>query len=92
MTSAYFMAVSVFFIGINIPMSWSILQAIIPSKLVGTAAGLQNGTSQFIAGLAPAIMGYLIGVTGSYLGGLMYLVAWGTIGAACATVLAFRKY
>ena len=92
MTSAYFMAISVFFLGINIPMSWSILQAIVPGKLVGSAAGLQNGTSQFIAGLAPAIMGYLIGVTGGYLGGLMYLVAWGTIGAACAAVLAFKKY
>lgn len=90
--SAYLIAVSVFFLGINIPMSWSILQAVVPSRLVGTAAGLQNGSSQFIAGLAPAIIGYIIGATGSYIGGLMYLVAWGTLGALCSFALVLKKY
>jgi len=92
MTSAYLIAVSVFFLGINIPMSWSILQAVVPGKQIGTAAGLQNGTSQFIAGLGPAIIGYLIGATGGYLGGLMYLVVWGAVGATCAGILVLKKY
>ena len=91
MISAYAIAVSMFFLGINIPMNWAIAQSVVPSNLIGTAAGLHNGMSQFVAALAPVMIGYLIGITGSYMGGLMYMVGFGVAGSLCSFALVFRK-
>ncbi|MDR3564280.1 MAG: MFS transporter [Negativicutes bacterium] len=92
LTAAYAMAMAMFFIGMHNPTSWTILQKIVPSNLVGTASGIHNGTSQFIGAFVPAVVGYLISTTGgSYTAGLMCLVAAGAIGACCVTVLVFRE-
>ena len=90
-TSAYCMSVAMFFMGVHIPTSWTILQKIVPSYLIGTAAGCSNGTSQFVGAFTPAIVGYIIGATGSYMNGLLFMVAAGTFGTICVTILAFRK-
>jgi len=91
MMSAYAIAVAMFFLGINVPMAWSITQAVVPANLVGAAAGLHNGMSQLVAAAAPLMIGYLIGITGSYVGGIMYMVAFGGIGALCAIALIPKK-
>ena len=39
----------------------------------------------------PAIVGYIIGATGSYLNGLLFMVAAGAIGTCFVIILALRK-
>jgi sugar phosphate permease len=90
--SAIFLAISMFFKGVSQPMAWTVLQAFMPSKIIGQAAGLQNGSSQLIGSLSPIVIGYLISVTGTYTAGLMYLVVFGFIGATSGLYLVYRKY
>ena len=73
-------------------MAWTVLQAFIPADRMGQAAGLQNGSAQLVSSLSPMMVGMLFGATGSYTAGLMYLVAFGLLGAACAYYLILRKY
>lgn len=92
LSAAYCMAMAMFFVGLHNPMSWTILQKIVPANLVGTAAGLHNGTSQFIGAFVPAIMGYLISTNGgSYTAGLMFLVAAGAFSACTGIILSLRR-
>jgi len=90
--SAGLLCVALFFKGVSIPMAWTVLQAFVPAKMIGQAAGLQNGSAQLIGSLSPMIVGFLIGTTGTYRAGLMYLVAFGLLGAACGFYLVLRKY
>jgi len=85
------MAVAMFFIGLNLASTFTIVQKIAPANLIGTAAGLHNGSSQFLGAFVPVIVGYVIATTGSYMGGLMFMVAAGAIGACCAVTLMLRK-
>jgi len=91
MTAALCMAMSMFFMGLNIPASFTIVQKIAPAHLIGAAAGLHNGSSQFLGAFVPAIVGYVIATTGSYMGGLLFMVTAGAIGACFVAVLSFRK-
>ena len=50
--------------------------------------GLANGSSAF----APALIGYFIAITGSYIGGLMFLVGLGALGFLCMFILSLQKY
>ena len=90
--SACLLCVALFFKGVSIPMAWTVLQAFTPANMMGQAAGLQNGSAQLIGSLSPMIVGFLIGATGTYTAGLMYLVAFGLLGAACGFYLVLRKY
>lgn len=90
--SASLLCVALFFKGASIPMAWTVLQAFIPANMMGQAAGLQNGSAQLVGSLSPMVVGFLIGATGTYTAGLMYLVAFGLLGAACGFYLVLRKY
>ena len=90
--SACLLCVALFFKGVSITMAWTVLQAFIPANIMGQAAGLQNGSAQLVGSLSPMIVGFLIGATGAYTAGLMYLVAFGLLGAACGFYLVLRKY
>jgi len=90
--SACLLCVALFFKGASIPMAWTILQAFIPANMIGQAAGLQNGSAQLVGSLSPMIVGFLIGATGTYTAGLMYLVGFGFLGAVCGFYLVLRKY
>jgi sugar phosphate permease len=90
--SACFLCVALFFKGVSIPMAWTVLQAFVPANMIGQAAGLQNGSAQLVGSLSPMIVGFLIGATGAYTAGLMYLVAFGFLGAGCGFYLVLRKY
>jgi F0F1-type ATP synthase assembly protein I len=59
--------------------------------MIGQAAGLQNGSAQLVSSLSPMIVGFLIGATASYTAGLMYLVAFGLMGAGWGFFLVLRK-
>jgi len=90
--SAGLLCVALLFKGVSIPMAWTVLQAFVPAGMIGQAAGLQNGSAQLVGSLSPMIVGFLIGATGTYTAGLMYLVVFGFLGAACGFFLVLRKY
>jgi sugar phosphate permease len=90
--SAALLCVALYFKGVSLPMAWTVLQAFIPANMMGQAAGLQNGSSQLVGGLSPMIVGFLIGLTGTYTAGLMYLVVFGFLGTACGYYLVLKKY
>ena len=68
-----FLAVGVGFIGLGGPTAWTLMQDIVPGKGISTAAGVMNGVGNGFSSLAPLVIGFLISITGSYMGGLLYL-------------------
>ena len=73
-------------------VAWTLMQGLVPSNTVTTAAGLMNGTANFVSSIMPALIGYVIGVTGSYASGLFVLVGAGLLASVAAAVLTYQKY
>lgn len=73
------------------PPIWVLLQNLVPARSVGTASGIMSGIGSGISAIAPIAIGILIAFTGSYIGGLMYLVGWGVLSAAACSILAFQR-
>jgi len=92
LSAAILISVGIAFIGFGIAPAWAMIQDIVPSKAVGAGTGMMNGVSNGGSAFAPVIMGWLIAITGSYVGGLMYLVGLALLAACFAAILAFQKY
>lgn len=91
-TAAILLSLGIASIGIGLPSSWSLLQQIVPGRAIGAGAGMMNGISNGGSAFAPVLIGFFISVTGSYIGGLMFLVGLGLLGAFCMTILSVQKY
>jgi len=92
MTSAILLSIGVSGIAVTLSGSHSILQSIVPATSVGTATGVFNGIANGISAFSPVAIGYIIGATGSFVGGLLFLVTLAFIGAMAMLVLAVQKY
>jgi len=92
MAAALLISVGIGSLAIGTPAGWSLLQQIVPGKAIGSGAGIMNGVANGISGLAPVAIGVCIALTGNYVGGLMYLVCWGLIGAIACLVLTLQGY
>jgi sugar phosphate permease len=92
MTCAILMSLGIAFVGIGLPTSWSLLQQIIPAKAMGAGAGMMNGVSNGGSAFSPVLIGFFISLTGSYMGGLMFLVSLAVLGGLSMLVLTFQKY
>jgi MFS-type transporter involved in bile tolerance (Atg22 family) len=92
MAAVIYISLGIGSLGVGQPANWSLLQQIVPAKAIGTGAGVMNGLGNGAAAFAPIVIGWLIGVTGSYVGGLMYLVCLASIGFLAMLVLALQKY
>lgn len=92
MTAAILISLGIASIAIGLPSSWSILQRMVPGKAIGAGAGMMNGLANGGSAFAPVMIGFFITLTGSYVGGLMFLVGIGLLGAACMAVLSAQKY
>jgi len=92
LTAAYLLAFAVAANAAALPATWSLCQEIVPSRALGAGAGLMNGIGSAGGALAPVVIGYIISVTGSYIGGLMYLVALTFTAALCMLGLVIQKY
>ncbi len=90
--SALLMVLGMILWGMSPPVHYALMQRIVPASIVATGIGIDNGLANFGSAMAPAVIGFLIGATGSYLAGLLFLTALGLIGAAGAAVLAFQGY
>jgi hypothetical protein len=51
-----------------------------------------NGIATGVSSISPALIGFVIGVTGKYEGGLFVLVGAGMVAAAATAILVFQKY
>lgn len=91
-TSAIMISIGIAGLGIGMPANHSILQQLVPANTIGAGAGMMNGTSSMISAMSPTIIGMLIATTGSYVGGLMFLVGAGVIGFSCMMILVYQKY
>jgi sugar phosphate permease len=92
-SSAYLIAIAVGFDAVGLSATWSLCQQLVPTRALGTGAGLMNGIGSIGGALWPIIIGYFIGADGgSYVGGLMCLVVSSIAGALCMLALAFKKY
>lgn len=77
-------------IGINefvYPTVWAIMQTSLPSHLLVTGSGIVSGVGNLLSAISPFILGWLIQVSGSYTGGLLFLVAMAALGAVCCVLL-----
>lgn len=61
-----------------------------PAKGISTAAGVMNGVGNGFSALAPLAIGFLISVTGSYVGGLLYLVGCACVGGVAMLILTIK--
>jgi len=91
-TAAVLISLGIASIGLGIAPAWALVQHIVPGKAIGAGAGMMNGISNGGSAFSPVLMGFFISVTGSYVGGLMFLVGLGIFAACCAAVLAYQKY
>ena len=85
-----FMALAV---GINefvYPTVWAIMQTSLPAHLIVTGSGIASGIGNLLSAISPFIMGWLIQVSGNYVGGLLFLVTVAVLGAI-SCVLLYRK-
>lgn len=90
--AAMYLTFGVGAIGFGISPAWTIQQRIIPAHAVGTAGGVMNGITNMYSALIPAIIGWLIAITGTYNAGLMVLVANGLFATVCVMPLVMKKY
>ena len=91
-TAALLISLGIASIGLGIPPAWALVQQIVPGKAIGAGAGMMNGVSNGGSAFAPMLIGIFITMTGSYVGGLMFLVAVGIIASFCTAILAYQKY
>jgi cyanate permease len=68
------------------------VQRIVPGKAIGAGAGMMNGVANGGSAFSPVLMGFFISISGSYVGGLMFLVGLGLFAACCTTILSYQKY
>lgn len=91
-TAALLISVGIASIGLGIAPAWAMVQHIVPGKAIGAGAGMMNGVSNGGSAFSPVLIGFFISASGSYVGGLMFLVGLGLLAACCAAVLAYQKY
>jgi sugar phosphate permease len=90
--SGLLMILGMIMLGIAPPIYFAIMQRLVPGPIMATGIGIDNGLANLGAAMAPAVIGFLIAATGSYLAGLLFLAVMGLIGAVGAAVLALQRY
>lgn len=91
-TAAILISMGIASIGFGIAPAWAMVQQIVPGKAIGAGAGMMNGVSNGGSAFSPVLMGFFISMSGSYVGGLMFLVGLGLLAACCAAILTYQKY
>ncbi len=64
-------------------LGWTLLSDVAPKEMLGLTAGLFNFFTNLAGIVTPIVIGYAVGATGSFFGGLAYITAVGLIGALC---------
>jgi len=82
-------------VGINefvYPCVWSLLQSLLPDRMIAAGSGTMSGVSNLLSALSPLAIGWLIQISGSYVLGLMFLVSMSAVGALSCLFLYRQGY
>ena len=90
--SAVFIALGMGFMSFGTPAAYTLLQDLVPGKIISTASGILVGLSNALSGFAPLAVGLVIGATGHTESGIAFLSAVAALGAATAFLLLLRKH
>ena len=91
LTSALILGFGIGCIGLGGPAAWTLLQDVVPSKGISSAAGVMNGMGNVFSSIAPVAIGYLISLTGSYTFGLYYIIGCCVMGGIATLILTLKN-
>jgi sugar phosphate permease len=74
------------------PMTFTMLQEMVPGRAISMGAGIMNGTSFLCASLGPVLIGFSMSVTGGFTGALLTLVGVALVGMLASVVLVINRY
>jgi MFS transporter, ACS family, hexuronate transporter len=80
-TAVGVMTIAIGFLMLAAPAYWAIIQDTVPRHQVGTASGLMHGLANVSGIVGPAVTGFLIQGTGTYVGAFVLAGALGIIGS-----------
>jgi ACS family D-galactonate transporter-like MFS transporter len=64
-------------------LGWTVIADVAPKKLMGLTGGVFNFCANIAGFLTPLVIGYLVGATGSFVGGLAYIAVLALLGVVC---------
>jgi sugar phosphate permease len=76
--------------GIGLPAQYALAMDIIPAPVISTGIGVLNGISNLLGASAPALIGWIVGRTGSFQTGLLVIVFASILGSLVILPLAKR--
>jgi ACS family hexuronate transporter-like MFS transporter len=85
------MTVAIGFLMLAAPAYWTIIQDSVPRAQVGTASGFMHGLANISGIVGPAVTGFLIQGTGSYVSAFVLAGALGIVGATILGVFVGRR-
>ncbi len=68
-------------------LGWTVIADVAPKNLMGLTGGLFNFCANLAGILTPLVVGYLVGATGSFVGGLTYIATLALLGVLCYVVI-----
>ncbi|HWR06186.1 MFS transporter [Sporomusa sp.] len=90
--SAIFIALGMGFMSFGTPAAYTLLQDLVPGKIISTASGILVGLSNALSGFAPLAVGFVISATGHPESGIAFLSCAAALGAVSAFILLLRKH
>lgn len=90
--SAVLIAAGMGFMSFGTPAAYTLLQDLVPGRIMSTASGIFTGLSNALSGFAPLAVGWVIATTGQTESGIAFLSAVAALGACCAFILLLRKH
>ena len=74
--------------GFGIPTQYALALKVLPAAATATGIGVINGIGNLVGACAPALIGWIVAVTGSYQTGLLVIVIASVLGAASLVPMA----
>jgi Sugar phosphate permease len=90
--SAILIAAGMGFMSFGTPAVYTLLQDLVPGRIMSTASGILLGFSNGLSGFAPLAVGGVIAATGRTESGIAFLSAVAAVGAVAALLLMARKH
>lgn len=74
------------------PMTFTMLQEMLPGRAISLGAGIMNGTSFLCASLGPVLIGVSMSTMGGFKGAFLTLVGVALVGMVASLVLVSKRY
>jgi len=67
--------------GLGLPAQYALVMDVVPVSVTAAGIGVKNGVSNLVGAIAPALIGWIVGRTGSFDSGLMVIVISAVVGS-----------